>query len=65
MSAKMATPGLLTAFFNKNYDVIITVHYVPKKMLSCNSNFIVDVNMWLGFGNSSIFMRGVIIASIL
>ena len=34
-----------TAFCNKNYDVIITVHYVPKKLLSCNSNFIVDVNM--------------------
>ena len=53
MSAKMATPGLLkiTVFWNKSYDVIISVHDVSNKILSRNSNYIVDVLMWPKFGN--------------
>ena len=67
MSAKMATPGLLkiTVFWNKGYDVIISVHDVTNKILSSDSNYIIDVVMWPKFGNSSISMREVIITSIL
>ena len=67
MSAKMATPGLLKikVFGKKGYDVIISVHDVTNKILSRDSNYIVDVVMWPKFGNSSISMREVIITSIL
>ena len=67
MSAKMATLGLLKTkvFWNKGYDVIISVHDVTNKILSRDSNYIVDVVMWPKFGNSSISMREVIITSIL
>ena len=62
MSAKMATPGLLkiTVFWNKGYDVIISVDDVTNKILSRDSNYIVDVFMWPKFGNSSISMSEVI-----
>ena len=67
MSAKMATLGLLkiTVFWNKGYDVIISVDDVTNKILSRDSNYIVDVFMWPKFGNSSISMREVITTSIL
>ena len=67
MSAKMATPGLLKikVFWKKGYDVIIYVHDVTNKILSRDSNYIIDVVMWPKFGNSSISMRKVIITSIL
>ena len=67
MSAKMATPGLLkiTIFWNKGYDVIIPVDDITNKILSRDSNYIVDVVMWPKFGNSNISMREVIIISIL
>ena len=67
MSAKMATPSLLKimVFWKKGYDVIITNHDVTDKILSCDSNYIVDVDMWPKFGNSSISVRKVIITSIL
>ena len=56
MSAKMATSGLLqiTVFWNKGYEV-------TNKILSRDSNHIVDVVMWQKFGNSSFSMREVII----
>ena len=60
MSAKMATQGLLKAFENKGYDVITSVHDVPNKIFSRDSNYIVDVVMWPKFGNSSVSMREVI-----
>ena len=46
MSAKMATPGLLkiTIFWNKGYDVIISVDDIANKMLSRDSNYIVDAS---------------------
>ena len=67
MLAKMATPGLLKTkiFWNKCYDIIITTHDVTNKILSRDSNYIVDVVMWLKFGNSSISVREVIVTSIL
>ena len=66
MSAKMATPGLLKikVFWNKGYDVIISVHDVTNKILSRDSNYNVNVVMWPKFGNSSISVREVIITSI-
>ena len=67
MSAKMATPGLLKikVFWNRGYDVIISVHDVTNKILSRDSNYIVDEVKWPKFGNSSISMREYIITSIL
>ena len=53
MSAKTGTPGLLkiTVFWNNGYDA--------NKILSRDSNYIVDLFMWPKFGNSSICMREV------
>ena len=67
MSEKMATLGLLkiTVFWNKGYDVIISVDDVTNKFISGDSNYIVDVFMWPKFGNSSISIREVITTSIL
>ena len=67
MSAKMATSGLLkiTVFWNKGYDVIISVDDVNNKILSRDSNDIVDVFMCPKFGNCSISIREVITAAIL
>ena len=67
MSAKMATPGVLKimVFWNKGYDIIIYVSDVTNKILSHDSNYIVDVFMWPKFGNFSISMREVITTSIL
>ena len=47
MSAKLATPGLLKIkiFQNKGYDVIIPDYDVTNKILSRDSNYIVDVVM--------------------
>ena len=55
-SAKMATLGLIKIklFWNQVYDVIISVHDVTVKILSRDSNYIVDVVMWPKFDNSSI-----------
>ena len=55
MSGKLATLGLLKmkVFWNKGYDVIISVHDVRNKILSHNANYIVDVVLWPKFGNSS------------
>ena len=67
VSAKMANPGLLkiTVFWNKGYDVIILVNDLTSKILSRDSNYIVDVFMSPKFGNSSISMKQVITTSIL
>ena len=63
----MATPGLLKIkiFWKKAYDVIISAHDVTNTILSCNSNYNVNVVMWQKFGNSSISLREVILTSIL
>ena len=67
MSAKMATPSLLTTtvFWNKGYHATFPVDDITNKILSRDSNYIVDVFMWPKFGNSSISMREVITTSIL
>ena len=67
MSAKMATLGLLKikVFWNKGYDVIASNCDVTDKVLSPDSNYIVDVVMWPKFGNFSIYIREVIITSML
>ena len=63
----MATQGLLKipVFWNKGYDVIISVDDATNKFLSRDSNYIVHVFMWPKFGNYSISMREVITTSIL
>ena len=67
MSAKMATQGLLkiTTFWSKGYDVIIPVDDANNKILSSDSNYIVDVFMWPKFGSSGISVREVNTTSIL
>ena len=67
ISAKFATLDLLKlkVFWNKGYDVIISVHDVTSKMLAHVSYYIVAVIMWPKFGNPNISTREVIITSIL
>ena len=54
MSAKTATVGLLKVkiFWNKTYDVTVSVQQVTNKILSCDSNYITDVAMWTKICNS-------------
>ena len=54
----------IKVFCNKGYDALISVHDVTNKILSCESNYIVDVVMLPTFDNSSISMREVIITLI-
>ena len=69
LSAKLTTLGFLKikVFWNEGYNVIISACAcdVTNKILSRDSNYIVDVVMWLTFGNSSISMKEIIITSIL
>ena len=67
MSAKTAVLGLLKIkiFWSKGYGVTFSVHDVTSKILSLDSNYIVDVDLRLTLGNASIYMREVIIALIL
>ena len=63
MLAKMATlERLKNIFWNKGYFFIISAYGITNKILSCDSNFIVNV---VKFGNSSTSMREVIATSIL
>ena len=47
ISANMVTLGLLKikVFWNKGYDVIISVHFLANKILSRDLNHIVDAVM--------------------
>ena len=67
ISAKMATPDRLKIriLWKKGYDVIFFVHDATNKILSCDSNYIIDVVMWSKLGNFSISMGKFIITSIL
>ena len=67
MSEKLATPGFLKIkiFWNKSYDYIILDYDVINKILSRDSNYVVDVAMWPKFGNFSNSIREVIITPIL
>ena len=62
----MATLGLLKmkVFWNKGYDGIISVSDVTNKILSRDSNYVVDAFMWPKFSNCSISMREVMTTSI-
>ena len=55
MPAKLATLGHLKikVFRNKDCDTMVSVHDVTKKILSLDSNFIIDVVISPKFGNSS------------
>ena len=63
----MTTLDLLetTVFWNKGYDVIISICDIVNNILSRGLNYIVDLIMWPKFGNSSISMIEVIMTSIL
>ena len=50
----------INVFWNKGYDVIISVSGLTKKILSYESDYIVNVIMWPKFGNSIISMREII-----
>ena len=54
-SAKMATLGIIKTklFWSKGYGGIISVHDVANKILSRESNYIVDVVMWPKFDKLS------------
>ena len=49
MSAKKATLGFLKlrVFWSKDYNVTISVHAVTNQILSRDSNYTIDVVMWL------------------
>ena len=66
LPAELATLGLLQikVIWNKIYDVIISLYDITNKILSRNSDYIIEVVMWPNFGNSSISMRQVIETSI-
>ena len=65
MSAKLVTLHLLKikVSWNNGYAVTISVCHVTNKVLSPDSNYIVDVVMWLTFGSFSVSMREAIITS--
>ena len=67
MPAKMTTPGLLkiTVFWNKVYDVIISVDDVTTKILPRDSNYFLGMLIWSKFGNCGISLTEVITTSIL
>ena len=67
MSVNLTTVGLvqIKVLWNKSYNFLISVHDVTSKILSCNSNYFVDVVLWPKFGNPNISMRAFIIMSIL
>ena len=56
MSAKIATLGLvkIKVFWNKGYDITISVFDNNNEILSPDSNYIVDVVMLSKLGNSII-----------
>ena len=47
MSAKLGTLGLLKikVFQNKGYDVIVLAYGITNQILSCDSNYFLDVVM--------------------
>ena len=59
---ELATLGLLKIklLWNKGYDVIVSVLDVTNKLLSSESNYIVEVVKWPKLGSSSISFTEVI-----
>ena len=62
----MDTLGFLKikVFWNKTYEIITSVHDATSEVFSRHSNYIVDMDILPKFGNSSISMKVVIIASV-
>ena len=58
ISAQMATAEVLkiNVFWNKSFDVIISVHNATIKILSRDSNYTVDVIMWSKFDQTLEFV---------
>ena len=54
MSEKLSTLGLrkIKLFWNKGYDIVMSVHDVTNKILSRELNYTVDLVMWPKLGNS-------------
>ena len=67
MPEKKATIGLLKikVSWNKDYEIRIYVHDVNNQFLSRDLSCIGDVVMWPKFGNLTIYMREVIMISML
>ena len=66
MLARLATLGLkIKVFWNKGYDIIISVYGVINNFLSHDSNHTADVVIWLRFGNTCISAKDFIITLIL
>ena len=55
---------MITILWKKGYDVKIPIDDVTTKILSRDSNYILNVFMWPKFSNSSISMKEVITTSI-
>ena len=71
MSANLATLGLLKikVFWNKDYDIIISVYDVTDKILSRDSNYIVDMvcsgdEVVKGFVQKNLFFWGVFLVEV-
>ena len=56
---------MIKVFWNRDYDVVISVPDVTNKILARDPNYIVDLIIWPKSGNSSSSTRDVIITSIL
>ena len=52
-------------FWNKGYGIINSAYDITKKILSSHSNYIVGVVKWQKFDICSVYMRKVVITSIL
>ena len=62
MSAKLANPGLhkIKIFQNKCYEIIVVGYDMTNKILSHDSDYIVDVAMWPKFGNSEVIISSLL-----
>ena len=51
MPAEIATLGFLKIkiFWNKSYDVIISVYEVTNEILSCDSNYVIIIYYYIKF----------------
>ena len=56
---------MIKIFWNKGFEALTSVYDVTNKILSCNSNYSVDLVMWPKLGNCSFSMRDGFITSIL
>ena len=65
--AKLTIVGVLKKKIikNKGCDVITSVHDAANKILSRDSDYILDLVMWPTFGNCGISMKEVIMTSTL